>query len=473
MVHPYLNRRAGREPVVYAHPSLEPILRRTLGVPLFQEQLLRMAMVAAGFTGGQAEELRRAMGFKRSEKRMRVIEQQLREGMARQGITGEAAEQIITSIASFALYGFPESHAASFAHIAYASAYLKAHYPAAFFTALLNNQPMGFYHPATLVKDAQRHGVHFAPVDVEISDWDCTIDADGRVRLGLRYVGGLREQVGRAIAGTVAQPPPPPSRCPKCGCDDRSMLGSIRNLQSAINNRQSAMRRGNVFATPAPTTGPSPTGRRASSARPRISSARPARAATSSPCWPRSARWRRSATTAARRSGRWRNRCVRKASCSRESAIHNQQSAMVPSPLSAMTAIERMTADFAGTGLTIGPHPMSFHRAGAGPARRARAVDLARPRPGRRVRVAGCVITRQRPGTAKGFVFLTLEDETGISNIIVRPAIYDEQRLAIIESSFVLVEGLLQHQDGVVAVQAERVQRLDGVPIEVESHEFQ
>ena len=236
MVHPYLNRRAGREPVTYAHPSLEPILRRTLGVPLFQEQLLRMAMAAAGFTGGQAEELRRAMGFKRSEKRMRVIEQQLRDGMARQGITGETAEQIITSIASFALYGFPESHAASFAHIAYASAYLKAHYPAVFYTALLNNQPMGFYHPATLVKDAQRHGVHFAPVDVEVSDWDCTIAPDGRVRLGLRYVAGLREQVGRAIAATVVQPPSPPARCPKCGCDDRSML-EVAHRHSAPRHR--------------------------------------------------------------------------------------------------------------------------------------------------------------------------------------------------------------------------------------------
>ena len=169
MVHPYLNRRAGREPVQYAHPSLEPILARTLGVPLFQEQLLRIAMVAAGFTGGQAEDLRRAMGFKRSEKRMKQIEVQLREGMARNGITGDAAEQIITSIASFALYGFPESHAASFALLAYASAYLKLHYPAAFYTALLNNQPMGFYHPSTLVKDAQRRGVRFHPIDVQMS----------------------------------------------------------------------------------------------------------------------------------------------------------------------------------------------------------------------------------------------------------------------------------------------------------------
>ena len=151
MVHPYLNRRAGREPVTYPHPSLEPILARTLGVPLFQEQLLRMAMVAAGFSGGQAEELRRAFGFKRSERRMKQVEVQLRDGMARQGIAGDAAEEIIKSITSFALYGFPESHAASFALLAYASAYLKVHYPAAFYTALLNNQPMGFYHPSSLV----------------------------------------------------------------------------------------------------------------------------------------------------------------------------------------------------------------------------------------------------------------------------------------------------------------------------------
>ena len=192
----------------YPHPSLEPILARTLGVPLFQEQLLRIAMVAAGFTGGQAEELRRAMGFKRSEQRMKKIETQLREGMAQRGIAGDAAQQIITSIASFALYGFPESHAASFALLAYASAYLKAHYPSAFYTALLNNQPMGFYHPSTLVKDAQRRGVRFHPIDVQVSDWDCTVEADGGIRLGLRYVNGLRQEIGRRIAGVARASPP-------------------------------------------------------------------------------------------------------------------------------------------------------------------------------------------------------------------------------------------------------------------------
>ena len=191
MVHPYLARRRGDEPVTYAHPLLEPVLKRTLGVPLFQEQLLRMAMVVADFSGGEAEELRRAMGFKRSVKRMKQIETRLREGMASNGITGEAADQIVLSITSFALYGFPESHAASFALIVYASAYLKAHYPSAFYTALLNNQPMGFYHPATLVKDAQRRGVRFQPIDVQVSDWTCTIEADGSIRLGLLHVHGL------------------------------------------------------------------------------------------------------------------------------------------------------------------------------------------------------------------------------------------------------------------------------------------
>ena len=228
MVHPYLNRRAGREPVIPLHPSLEPVLARTLGVPLFQEQLLRMAMVAAGFTGGQAEELRRAMGFKRSEKRMRQIEVQLREGMARNGITGQTAERIITSITSFALYGFPESHAASFALLAYASAYLKVHYPAAFYTALLNNQPMGFYHPASLVKDAQRRGVRFHPIDVQQSDWLCHVEDDGAIRIGLMYVNGLRKEMGQAMAAfDRSKAATPPLLCPKCGSDDESLIETV------------------------------------------------------------------------------------------------------------------------------------------------------------------------------------------------------------------------------------------------------
>ncbi len=477
MVHPYLNRRAGREPVVYAHPSLEPILARTLGVPLFQEQLLRMAMVAAGFTGGQAEELRRAMGFKRSEKRMKVIEKQLREGMARNGITGEAAEQIITSIASFALYGFPESHAASFAHIAYASAYLKAHYPAVFYAALLNNQPMGFYHPATLVKDAQRRGVHFAPIDVEVSDWDCTIEIDGRVRLGLRYVAGLREPVGRAIAAAVLAPPPPPARCPKCGCDDASMLEIVapgtthRAPHEAPGTRHEArwtcfcnlcahdwtepLARARKFASIEDLI------RRTGIRRNELAVLSDIGALAAYGRDRRTALWQ--IEKAVRPEGELFRNDERRATSDelerRAGATNEETSA---SPLTPMTAVERMAADFAGTGLTIGPHPMTFHRSRLALGGVLRAIDLPRHRPGRRVRVAGCVITRQRPGTAKGFVFLTLEDETGISNVIVRPDVYDEQRVPIVEASFVIVEGLLQQEDGVTAVRAERVQALEG-----------
>src|SRR5437660_714930 len=233
MVNPFLQRRQGRQEVTYAHPSLEPILKRTLGIPLFQEQLLRMAMIVAGFTGGEAEELRRAMGFKRSERRMRDVEVKLRAGMTANGISPKAQEEIILSITSFALYGFPESHAASFALIAYASAYLKCHYLAAFTAALLNNQPMGFYSPATITKDAQRHGLKILPVDVTCSEWNCSLekvtskisqselDPDcvarallparcGRdansttggppaLRMGLRYVRGLREDAARSL----------------------------------------------------------------------------------------------------------------------------------------------------------------------------------------------------------------------------------------------------------------------------------
>src|SRR5208337_2978384 len=216
MMNPYMKRRQGKEGVTYAHPLLEPVLKRTLGVPLFQEQLIRMSMIVANFSGGEAEELRRAMGMRRSQARMRELEIKLRQGMTANGIRSEAQEQIIQSIASFALYGFPESHAASFALIAYASAYLKCHYLAAFTAALLNNQPMGFYHPSTIVKDAQRHGLKVLPMDVTRSDWKCTLETTSErmisgqwsvgsknenlaVRLGLKYARGLREPAGQAL----------------------------------------------------------------------------------------------------------------------------------------------------------------------------------------------------------------------------------------------------------------------------------
>jgi error-prone DNA polymerase len=465
MVHPYLKRRQGKEPVTYPHPSLEPILKRTLGVPLFQEQLLRMAMVAAGFSGGEAEELRRAFGFKRSEKRMQQIEGKLRAGMERQGITGDTAEEIIKSITSFALYGFPESHSASFALLVYASAYLKAHYPAAFYTAMLNNQPMGFYHPATLVKDAQRHGVRFAPIDVQASDWECRVEPDGQVRLGLMYVNGLREEAGRAIAcpgtgdlGLGAGEPI--DRCPKCGCDDPSMLEETPDASYFCNICAHEWGRRSTLVTPNPGSG-----QRYSSIEDLIS---------------RTGVRRDELATLAeigalnslgydRRSALWQiERAVRTAG-----ELFAPDPRREPaSPLRPMSPPERLMADYAGTSLTIGPHPMALRRAEFALRGVLRAIDLPRGRHGRRVRVAGAVITRQRPGTAKGFVFLTLEDETGIANVIVRPDQFTEYKQTIVGAPYLLVEGLLQIQEGVTSVKAERLFSLTDAGPEPQSHDF-
>jgi error-prone DNA polymerase len=533
MVHPYLSRRAGREPVEYAHPVLRPILERTLGVPLFQEQLLRMAMAVAGFTGGEAEELRRAMGFKRSEARMRKIEAKLRAGMAQNGITGETADDIVRSITSFALYGFPESHAASFALLVYASAYLKAYYPAAFYAALLNNQPMGFYHPATLVKDAQRHGVRFKAIDVQRSDWLCRVEADGAVRLGLLFVRGLREEVGRKIESVrgaschvpgVREIPDHPVGCPKCGADgpaeaghhgrtsmiemlERTPAGVERwfcnvcahdwtsdstggagqdaGVSGSVAGRVAGRVVGRDFSpaeaaargrTPCPEPrAPSPdsASRQPPAASRRFASLDALIAATG---------LRRDELAALaeigalasfdfdRRGALWQiERAARPAG-----ELFEQVDDEVPSasPLQPMTPAERVVADYAGTSLTIGPHPMALRRSELSLRGVLRASDLPRARAGRRVRIAGAVITRQRPGTAKGFAFLTLEDETGISNVIVRPDLFDTYRPVIVGEPFLLIEGVLQQQDGVTSIRADRLQPLGGLQPPIESHDF-
>ena len=571
MVHPYIRRRRGRERVTYAHPSLEPILARTLGVPLFQEQLLRMAMVAAGFSGSEAEELRRAFGFKRSERRMVEIEAKLRAGMARQGIEGRAADEIVHAITAFALYGFPEcvagdtrvldadtgqrvaiedvvagrvrlehtlacdaqfrlvkrrvlnttasgrrivyrlrtalgrevlatpehplltregwrplgglrhgdhtattrgirrrddrmsrasdvvdgrapsdlcwdrvidveyvgvretydlqverdhnflandvvvhnSHASSFALLAYASAWLKVRHPAPFYTALLNNQPMGFYHPATIVKDAQRHGLAILAVDVTHSAWECTVEAidDGwAVRLGLRYVRGLRETAGRAlVAARQARPfasvADVAARAGLTG-DEAQTLAAIGALSGLGGSR-----RADLWAASMPSPGPLF-----------------ATAAAGEPT--------------------------------------------PPSPLREMVPGERLAADLAGTGVTLGPHPMALRRGALARAGVVRASDLRRCADGDTVRVAGSVIVRQRPGTAKGFVFLSLEDETGIANVIVTPGLFARHRLMLVTAPMLVIEGILQSQDGVLSVRAHRVTSLPVKGHAIPSHDF-
>ena len=475
MVNPFLMRRQGRQKVVYPHPSLAPVLERTLGVPLFQEQLLRMAMIAAGFSGGEAEELRRAFGFKRSERRMRDIEVKLREGMERNGIPRESQEEIILSITSFALYGFPESHAASFALIAYASAYLKCHYLAAFTTALLNNQPMGFYHPSTIVKDAQRHGLRVKPVDITRSEWHCILEpevspimwdtmvkpqakaqdlsqsADAGLesyttqrfvlRMGFRYAKGLRGEIAQAIVRERSQRPfesiaDLAHRVPQLRRNELVLLASIGALNSL-----------------GCSSGEDPLAHLQSTHK-----------------TPKQRLHRRDALWQVERAARFAG-----------PLLDGIPETDVASPLTVMTPEERLVADFHGTGLTVGPHPMAYRRADLNRAGVFSTQELAQSPHGVYVRTAGCVIARQRPGTAKGFVFLSLEDETGISNAIISPDVLEENRALILSEKFLLLEGFLQNQDGVVSVKVDRVAPLgeayetettDITDAEVRSHDF-
>jgi error-prone DNA polymerase len=425
MVHPYLNRRQGREAPDCLHPSLEAVLERTLGVPLFQEQLLRMAMIAAGFTGGEAEELRRAMGFKRSEKRMQEIEIKLRRGMTANGIVGETQDKIVLSITSFALYGFPESHAASFALIAYASAYLKCRYLAAFTAAMLNNQPMGFYRPATLVKDAQHHGLKCKTIDLTRSGWNCTLEkipGGFAMRLGLRYVKGLRQEIALAMLRERTMRPfasveDLKQRVPEIQKSELTALAEVGALNS-LSGRRGFHRRDALWQV----------------------------------------------ERAARRPGP-----LLEVS---ETPQREPEAAEPDSPLAQMTNEERLVADFRGTGLTVGPHPMTYRRAELKQRGIRTAIELPRLPDGTHVQVAGAVIARQRPGTAKGFVFLSLEDETGIANAIITPQLFEQDHTVVVHNPFLLIEGKLQNQDNVVSVKAERVRALDISRAEVTSHDF-
>ena len=531
MVNPYIQRRQGREPVRYPHPSLEPVLARTLGVPLFQEQLLRMAMIAAGFTGGEAEELRRAFGFKRSEARMRDIEVKLRARMQHNGITPEAQEEIIHSITSFALYGFPESHAASFALLAYASAYLKTHYLAAFTAALLNNQPMGFYSPATIVKDAQRHGLKITPIDVMKSDWLCTLEqwppatsrpsADSRrgaaeasissvipseselslrgedesrdlafgpvwkmnshrdrhsghslttdnrqlttvVRLGLRYVKGLHEEAARAIVRERSQQPfasidDLARRVPELRKNELVTLAQIGALNSVLSSQLSVLSKSvSSFEFQVSRTPPASP---AFPGKPGTGNPRLYLELTTGNCQP--------ATGLHRRDALWQvERAARSAGPLLEEILERDSA----SPLARMSDEERLVADFRGTGLTVGRHPMAYRRAQLRGV--LRACDLQNIKNGRRVRIAGSVIARQRPGTAHGFVFLSLEDETGIANAIITPALFEKNRLLLIREQFLLIEGTLQNLDHVLSVKANRVLPLQISSAEITSHDF-
>jgi error-prone DNA polymerase len=422
MMHPYMRRRQGKEEVTYPHSSLEPVLKRTLGVPLFQEQLLRMAMTVASFTGAEAEELRRAVGMRRSMQRMKDLEGRLRAGMERNGIGPEAQDNIVQGISSFAMYGFPESHAASFALIAYASAFLKVHYLAAFTCGLLNNQPMGFYSPAVLIKDAQRHGLRVRPMDVQRSDWLCTLEQerDGllSLRIGFNYAKGLRQSSANELLAA------------------RSQNGIFQTVDE-LALRVPALNRGELV-TLAQIGALNTLGK---------------------------VEHRRDALWQVEQAGRPVGPLLRGADSARTGDN-------VPTPLQKMTTDERLAADYMGTGLTTGPHPMAYHREALRQDGILSAEELMQRRSNQPARIGGCVIARQRPGTAKGFVFLSLEDETGIANIILAPDVFEQNRIVVTRNRFLLIEGPLQNQDGVVHVKAQRIIPLDITSSGIRSHDF-
>jgi error-prone DNA polymerase len=422
MMHPYMRRRQGKEEVTYPHPLLEPVLKRTLGVPLFQEQLLRMAMTVASFTGSEAEELRRAVGMRRSMQRMKDLEGRLRSGMTGNGIPPETQDNIVQSISSFAMYGFPESHAASFALIAYASAYLKVHYLAAFTCAMLNNQPMGFYSPAVLVKDAQRHGLRVRPINVLRSHWPCTLetepDGSHSLRIGLNYAKGLRQSSAEALVtarghdGAFSSVDDLALRVPELNRKELIALARIGALNplGSVEHRRDALWQVEYAARPVgPLLRPS---------------------------------------------------------------VTDSVGDLRKSPLRTMTTDERIVADYSGTGLTTGPHPMAYHRAELRETGILAAADLAGARNQQKVSVAGAVIARQRPGTAKGFVFLSLEDETGIANIIITPDVFELDRISITRSRFLQVTGPVQNQDGVIHVKAQEIRPLDVTRAAIGSRDF-
>ncbi|WP_395715735.1 DNA polymerase III subunit alpha [Prosthecobacter sp.] len=408
MVHPYLNRRNGKEPVDYIHPDFEPVLVRTLGVPLFQEQVLKMAMIIADFTGSEAEELRRAMSFHRSEERMTKALDKLTAAMSRKGVDPVIQDRIVKSIRSFALYGFPESHAISFALLAYASVWLKVHRAAEFYAALLNCQPMGFYSSATLVRDAKQHGLRLLPVCVAASDIECTVIDDTTLRLGLNQLKGVSHA---ALVQIIAERQKAPWRdlrdfLRRCTLakDERRVLAQAGALNALGHHRRSAL-------------------------------------------------WDVEAT------------------------LHDDLLSHLEdsheAPLAMMSPQERLASDYATTTLTVGPHPMALVRPQIPKASSARVLTTL-PH-GRRVTIIGMVICRQRPGTANGHCFISLEDETGIANAFVPSDLFEKRRLTITQEPFLKITGKLQRADGTTTVLAQTITawRYDETRrVSVKSHDF-
>ena len=417
MVHPYLRRRNGEEDVTYPSEAVRSVLGRTLGVPLFQEQAMKLAIVAAGFTPGEADQLRRAMAaWKRKGDAIYRFGQKLIAGLIANGYTPEFADRCFEQIKGFSEYGFPESHAASFALIVYVSAWLKCHYPAAFAAALINSQPMGFYQPAQIVRDAQEHGVEARVIDVNASNWDCTLEDGGRaIRLGMRLVKGLSQAHADAISAAR---------------DQHGPFASLAQIQRRAGIPVAAIRR-------------------------------------------------LARGDALRSLGLDRQQALWEAQALRDDSLPLFDGADSPvEPAGALPVVDAVNIvrdDYANTGLSLKAHPVSFVRPyldsiGVTPAaslRDARAFPN-----GKRVKVAGLVLVRQRPGTASGVVFFTLEDETGVANLIVWPKTYEKYRAAARHAPMILATGRVERAGEVVHVQPTRIEAVTAGDVSMKSRDF-
>jgi error-prone DNA polymerase len=410
MVHPYLRRREGREPVDYPNDAVKKVLERTLGVPIFQEQVMQLAVVAAGFTPGEADQLRRAMAAWKRKGGLEPFQKKLVDGMRRSGIPAEFADRIYRQILGFGEYGFPESHSVSFALLAYVSAWLKCHEPAAFLAALLNSQPMGFYTPSQLVQDARRHGVEVRPVDVTASEWECTLEREA-VRLGFLMIRGFPEAAAERVAEARRE----------------RTFASIDDLA----HRAALDRRDLKYLAAAGALAP---------------------------------------LAGHRREAHWSVAGV-------ATGAHIFAGAPVAEDrpgLSPPTEGESLVADYASTGLTLGRHPLALLRSRLARMRFATAEELKRLPSGARARAAGIVTGRQRPGTASGTVFVTLEDETGYVNVIVWPHLIEAQRRELLGSKLMGVDGTLEREGEVMHLIAKRLSDHSDLirSLQVESRDF-
>jgi len=412
MVHPYLRRRAGEERVDYPDERIRDVLKKTLGVPLFQEQAMKLAIVAAGFTPGEADQLRRAMGAWRRSGVMDRFRQKLLDGMAANGYPAEFAERLFSQIRGFGEYGFPESHAASFALLVYASAWIKRYYPAVFAACLINSQPMGFYAPAQLIANARQHGVEVRPVDVSFSEWDCALE-ERVLRLGFRMVSGLSKSHSDIIVAARADGP-------FAAFED---FARRTRLSNAVLSRLS---KADVFGS----------------------------------------------LTLDRRNAHWQSLPVQRVmplfDGAEEAGRAETADAEPPVTLPAASPLSEVASDYQATGLSLRDHPMKFIRPVLDKMRIAKASDLAILPVNRRVKVAGLTLMRQRPGTASGITFVTLEDETGFANLIVRPEIWERYHAAARTATAMLAHGRLQRQDNVIHVLVTRLDDLSEMLSEID-----